>query len=265
MRKLIFFFILGTFFLSPVNAGANCFILKENDRVIQKEGDCGSRHSPCSTFKIAISLMAYNEGLLVDETHPELPFKEGYTDYIEEWKQSHNPSLWIKNSCVWYSQVLTRALGISKFMTYIAKFNYGNQDISGDEGKNNGLTQSWLSSSLKISPEEQTVFLQNLLNNEFPASLKSHEMTRNILFVENLPNGWKLYGKTGAGNLLNADKTKNLDLQLGWFIGWIEKEDREIIFAQYIEDEDKQETYASLRAKETAKQKLITLIKDRTW
>ncbi len=41
----------------------------------------------CS-FNIAISLMGYNEGVLIDELHPTLPFKKGYVDYIEKWKQS---------------------------------------------------------------------------------------------------------------------------------------------------------------------------------
>lgn len=54
----------------------------------------------------------------------------------------------------------------------------GNQDTSGDKGKNNGLTHSWLSSSLEISPEEQIDFLQKLLDNKLPVSLKSHEMTK---------------------------------------------------------------------------------------
>ncbi|WP_410525695.1 penicillin-binding transpeptidase domain-containing protein [Rickettsia endosymbiont of Ixodes pacificus] len=45
--------------------------------------NCESRYAPCSTFKIAISLMGYDYGFLIDETHPKLPFKEGYADYLE--------------------------------------------------------------------------------------------------------------------------------------------------------------------------------------
>ncbi|MDX1921294.1 MAG: class D beta-lactamase [Candidatus Caenarcaniphilales bacterium] len=262
MKKLILFSILGAFILISTKTVADCFILKENNQIIQQDGDCESRHSPCSTFKIAISLMAYNDELLINETQPELPFKNGYPDYIEKWKQPHNPSLWMKNSCVWYSQVLTQSLGMNKFKEYITKFNYGNQDIVGDKGKNNGLTHSWLSSSLEISPGEQMEFLQNLLHNKLPITLNAHQMTRNILFVEDLPKGWKLYGKTGSGNLLNNDRTEKLDLQIGWFIGWIKKEERKIIFVQYLEDNDKQETYAAQRAKEAVKLRLAELIQN---
>lgn len=67
-------------------ADTKSFMVKKDDQVILCEGDCESRHAPCSTFKIAISLMGYNEGLLEDQTHPELPFKKGYDDYIDSWK-----------------------------------------------------------------------------------------------------------------------------------------------------------------------------------
>ncbi|WP_281269450.1 penicillin-binding transpeptidase domain-containing protein [Candidatus Rickettsia colombianensi] len=62
---------------------ADCFLVKENDKFIKREGNCESRYAPCSTFKIAISLMGYDDGFLIDETHPKLPFKEGYADYLE--------------------------------------------------------------------------------------------------------------------------------------------------------------------------------------
>lgn len=263
MKKAILYLALGLLFITSPLAGENCFLIKENNKIILRDGDCKSRHAPCSTFKIAISLMGYNEGLLIDETHPELPFKEGYVDWLDIWRQAHTPHLWIKNTCIWYSQVLTQKLGMSKFKEYVKKFNYGNQDISGDKGKNNGLTHSWLSSSLEISPEEQIVFLQKLIDNKLPVSFKTHEMTKNILFIEELYDGWKLYGKTGSGFLLNHDKTARLNTQIGWFIGWIQKNERSIIFAQYIQDEDKQNIFTGLKAKAAAKEKLINLLQEK--
>ena len=262
MNKIVLHISLGLLFSTPALAKTNCFLVKENNTIIVSEGDCTSRHAPCSTFKIALSLIGYNEGLLTDETHPELPYKKGYADWISSWKQPHNPFLWMKNSCVWFSQVLTQNLGMNTFNDYVVKFDYGNQDTSGDKGKNNGLTDSWLSSSLQISPEEQTIFLQRLLNNELPASLRAHEMTRKILFRENLPDGWKLYGKTGSGSQLSQDKSQKLDLQIGWFVGWLQRNNRTIVFAYYLEDDEKKDTYASLRAQAAAKERLLHLIKE---
>jgi beta-lactamase class D len=112
----------------------------------------------------------------------------------------------------------------------------------------------------KISPEEQAIFIEKLLANTLPVSEHAQTMTKNILFVEELKNGWKLYGKTGMGNLLNADETKNPDLYHGWFIGWISKGDVKIIFVNHITDSKKEETFASLRAKADAKEKLTKII-----
>ena len=241
-----------------------CFIAKEKDKIIYQEGDCNQRYAPCSTFKIALSIIGYDSGILIDETHPLWPFKKGYPDFLEVWKQDQTPKSWMKNSSVWYSQVLTRKLGMQQFQSYVTKFNYGNMDLSGDRGKNNGLTHAWLSSSLEISSTEQIAFLEKLLNHTLPVSRHAHEMTKNILFVEELAGGWKLYGKTGSGVLLNSDRTRKLEIQHGWFIGWLEKDGEVIIFSNHISDDEKQETFASQRAKADAKERLINIINGRS-
>lgn len=243
MKKNILFALLTLCLNLQAFADKECFIAQENNQILKQTGNCIERHSPCSTFKIPLSLMGFNEGILVDETHPEWPFKPEYSAKREIWKQPHHPTTWMKNSCIWYSQVMTTKMGLETFKSYVSLFKYGNQDITGDVGKNNGLTHSWLSSSLKISGEEQIAFLQKLLRGVLPVSAKAHELTRKILFIEELPKGWKLYGKTGRGP------------QRSWFIGWLEKGDRKIVFTQYIEG-----TSTTKRANEIAKEKLLVLI-----
>lgn len=261
MKKLILLMLLNTLMTHQAMASTKCFIAKENGKVIYQEGNCSTQYPPCSTFKIPISVMGYNENILVDETHPVLPFKKGYESYLEVWKQPHHPRDWMKNSCLWYSQVITQELGAEKFKEYVSILHYGNQDVSGDKGQNNGLTRSWLSSSLKISPLEQTEFLEKLIALRLPVLPRAQELTKNILVVEEFSDDWKLRGKTGSGSVLYADGTKDQNLHTGWYIGWLEKGDRKIIFAHYIEDETKQEGYGGLRAKEEAKEKLIALVK----
>ena len=259
MKKVIL--LLCSIMLSANLAFADsCFIAKENSKVLKTEGDCDKRYAPMSTFKIPLSLMGFDSGILVDEMHPVWPFKEGYVDWREVWKQDQTPKSWMKESCVWYSQVLTTKLGMKKFQAYVTKFDYGNKNLSGDKEQNNGLTNAWLSSSLKISAIEQIAFLQKMLAGKLPIKPHAIAMTKNILFVEELKNGWKFYGKTGMGSLLNADGTKNPDLYHGWFIGWIEKGDRRIIFSNHIEDDKKEEIGASQRAKADAKEKMTKII-----
>ena len=260
MKKI--FLLLCSLILSANSAFAaeSCFIAKEKSRVLKSEGDCEKRYAPMSTFKIALSLIGFDSDILIDEKHPVWPFKEGYVDWRDVWKQDQTPKSWMKESCVWYSQVLTKQLGMEKLQAYVTKFDYGNKDLSGDKGQNNGLTNAWLSSSLKISSLEQVAFLEKMLADKLPIKPHAIAMTKNILFVEELKNGWKFYGKTGMGRLLNSDGTKNPDLYHGWFIGWIEKGDRRIIFSNHIEDDKKEETFASLRAKADAKERLMKVI-----
>lgn len=85
-------------------------------------------------------------------------------------------------------------------------------------------------------------------------------MTKRILFVETLSNGWKLYGKTGTGNPLKSDGTCDPNRSIGWFVGWVQKDHRTLVFAHYIEDQKKQNMSAGPRARGEAKQKLLKLI-----
>ena len=88
-------------------------------------------------------------------------------------------------------------------------------------------------------------------------------MTKRIIFVEELPNGWKLYGKTGFCAVMNETITQKLkDKHNEWFVGWIEKEDRVIVFASYIQHWDEYYDLAGREAKTQAREKLLKLIKE---
>jgi len=269
VRNFIYKILAGVVFcnacIAPVLA-ENAFIAKyhseQNEKVLQSEGDCNKCYAPCSTFKILLSLIGFDSGILTDETNPVWPFKQEYDAYRDAWKQDQTPITWIKESCVWYSQVLTQQLGVEKFQEYVTKFHYGNMDLSGDVGQNNGLTQAWLSSSLEISANEQLAFLEKLLAGQLPVSAHAHTMTQNILFVQEWPGGWKLYGKTGSGYLLKPDRTEKLDIKHGWFVGWIEKDDQKIIFVHHIVDDKPEDDHAGPRAKEGAIAKLTAIIEN---
>ncbi|HHM2288181.1 TPA: class D beta-lactamase [Legionella pneumophila] len=263
MKKIIMFLCMGLLFCVSAWAQRTCFLATEKQTVLKREGnDCNQRYSPASTFKIALSLMGFDSGILKDELHPEWPYKKEYELYLNVWKYPHNPRTWIRDSCVWYSQALTRQLGMKRFKGYIDAFHYGNQDASGDKGQNNGLTHAWLSSSLAISPIEQIQFLQKIIHKKLPVSQKAYTMTKNIMYIQELPGGWKLYGKTGTGRQLTKDKSQKFPLQHGWFVGWIEKDDRVITFAKHIADSKENNTFASFRAKNDALIQLFNLINE---
>jgi beta-lactamase class D OXA-29 len=230
-----------------------CFIVQENNKYLIEEGECNTRYAPNSTFKIALSLIGYDSGILKTESYPSWSLPDGVDPYINVCKGEHNPRTWMRDSCLWYSRILTNTLGIEQFQNYVSEFSYGNTDLSG------GLTDAWISSSLKISPKEQIIFLQKLVNRKLPISDISYDKTKIIMFIQEMAGGWKLYGKTGNGRQFDKDGNKT-DLQDGWFVGYIEKGNRKIVFASHIVDNEKQDTFASFRVRNEALIKLWHLI-----
>ncbi len=237
---IVYFFLSASILFSAPSEEDFFLINAENSKVILELGShADDRISPFSTFKIALSLMGYDAEILTDEKTPTWEFREGYVDYLESWKVSQTPLTWMKNSCVWYSQVLATHLGLEKLKQYVQSIEYGNQDMSG------GLTTAWLGSSLQISPREQVSFIQKMINHELPISSKATQMTKSLLLVEELPGEWKLFGKTGTG-CINKEKATDI----GWFIGWVEKGTQAFIFAYAIRNQKTTPSERILRTKQ---------------
>lgn len=210
-------------------AAIRCTLLVDADtgKALVREGQCEQRVTPASTFKVAISLMGYDSGILLDTATPQLPFREGYVDWVPEWRATTGPAAWMKHSVVWYSQQLTTRLGAERFQSYLDRFDYGNRDASG------GLTEAWLGSSLKISADEQAVFLRKLVNHTLPVSAKAFDMTASLMRYARLRNGWDVYAKTGSGSEPGSPSH-------GWLVGWASSGSRTIVFARLVQDEQRE-------------------------
>ncbi|WP_425483490.1 class D beta-lactamase [Ancylobacter pratisalsi] len=238
---------------TSAGAGTLCTALADasTGKVLMQEGpDCAGRVTPASTFKIAIALMGYDSGILTDAHHPSWPFKPGYADWREQWKQNTDPTYWLKESVVWYSQEITTKLGMERFRRYVTGFGYGNEDVSGEKGENNGLTHAWLSSSLAISPLEQVGFLSRMLRGELPVSKEAVAMTGAISRFPDTPNGWQVHGKTGMGFARDKAGKPVRGKPYGWFVGWATKDGRSVTFARLERDPARQETPTSFRARD---------------
>lgn len=229
--------------------------------ILIQEGEVETRRPPWCSFNIALALMGYETGILENTETPEwrFPGDENSLEF-EAWKGKIKPATWMKNSVVWYSQALAGQIGIERFKDFLNKFKYGNQDASSDEENvtKNKTPHCWLGSSLKISPAEQLSLVKSLVNKELPLSDKAHRLTKEILYREDLSHGWKLYGKTGYGYQLNPDETRDNKHRIGWFVGWIEKGDKAIVFVSSIWDQNKKDGYT--RARESAIDKLTKWI-----
>lgn len=217
-----------TFFLSialicTLFSEENFILINSTGEVLQEWGPhIDQRVTPCSTFKIALSLIGFDRGNLKDESTPVYQYQTGYDDFLPIWKNDQTPRSWMQHSCIWYSKLLTQELGMETLQDYLRSFDYGNQDMSG------GITKAWLSSTLAISPREQVGFIQKMITGKLPVSYHSLEMTKKLLFHGEWGNG-KLYGKTGMSSL--SAKT---GLREGWFVGWLENDNETLIFAYNI-------------------------------
>ncbi|MFN8060352.1 MAG: class D beta-lactamase, partial [Vicinamibacterales bacterium] len=191
--------------------------------------ECDTRTSPASSFKVALSLMGFESGILQDAHAPEWPYRDEYRAWNDAWKRPVDPTAWLRDSVVWYSQVLTTTMGQARFKGYVDALGYGNRDITGDPGTTNGLTRAWLSSSLQISPAEQVTMLRRLVRHELPFSTRAHDLTMATM-PSFAADDWTVFGKTGTGNVPRADGTLDDDRAFGWFVGWARRGDRTVVF-----------------------------------
>ncbi|CAN7403310.1 class D beta-lactamase [Aminobacter sp. LjRoot7] len=209
----------------------------QSGATLRRDGTCDRRVSPASTFKVPLALMGYDAGILADAHTPRWDYKPEF-NAIKRDHRPVDPTIWEKDSVVWYSQQITRKLGNERFAGYVENFTYGNGDITGNPGKKDGLTHSWLSSSLQISPDEQAAFIKRILDHKLPLSAKAYEMTGAILPAFDAGD-WKVQGKTGTGWLTNKAGAQNRNRPFGWFVGWAEKDGRKIVFARLFVNEGK--------------------------
>jgi beta-lactamase class D len=176
-----------------------------------------TRYLPASTFKIFNALVALETGVVADER--EVIRWDGVQRSVEAWNRDHDLASAIRVSAVWYFQELARRIGYERMQVWIDSVGYGNKDIGG------GIDVFWLSGNIRISPFEQVQFLERLYRNDLPFSDRSIRIVKEILVLER-SDDWVLRGKTGWG----VDQNQ----QIGWFVGYVEREEDVWVFANNI-------------------------------
>ena len=233
-------------------AHADCTLITDaaTRRVVREEGACDTRITPASTFKIAISLMGFDAGFLQSEHAPVLHYRPGDPDWRDGWRADTDPQKWIRDSVVWYSQRVTAALGAKCFQGYVHAFHLGNEDVTGDPKRHDGLKWAWIDSSLRVSPREELGFLERVVRRELPVQPIAYEMTSRITAIAGEHGGWAIHGKTGAGFPLLADGRSDHAHGYGWFVGWATKDGRTFVFVRQTQDQSAQDIPAGLRARD---------------
>lgn len=205
---------------TPSN-GVCTLIADGTGKILLELGEaCAPRTTPASTFKLPLALMGADAGWIRGAHAPLLPYRDSFPAAIPSHREATDPVRWESESVVWYSQELTRALGMERFRSYVERFAYGDRDIAGNPGKGDGLTRSWLSSSLSIAPAEQIAFLAKVRTRSLGVSARAYAILDSIAPRFAGPAGWTVAGKTGSGNLDTASKAA----PVGWFVGWLERD-----------------------------------------
>lgn len=228
--------------------------------IVHQEGkECDARIGPASTFKLTLSVMGYDSGILVDPETPAWPYDPSYEAVRHAERVTTTPRSWMADSVIWYSRELVRRLGAERFAAYATAFAYGNADVSGDPGANNGMTHSWLNRSLLISPREQADFVRRLVLGRLPVTGPSARKAMEATPEFDADGGWRLHGKTGTGYIREADGQLGRR-QFGWFVGWASDGDRALVFAHLIKDPSGGKSAAGPRARDALLARWASLV-----
>ena len=185
------------------------------------------RFSPCSTFKIPNTLIALETGVAKSayttirwdrDKYPKQPFWDELKKTAGvDWARDHTLKSAFRNSAVWCYREIAQKVGEDRMRGFLAKFDYGNQDIS------SGINRFWLEGSLEISAKEQVAFLGKLLNRQLGLSPKTLKAAFEVFEAEKVP-GYTLYAKTGGGHVPGEPA-------IGWYVGIVRKGEADYIFA----------------------------------
>ncbi len=174
------------------------------------------RYSPASTSKIPHSLIALENGLATTETVFEW---DGLPKGPRRWNRDHTLASAFQNSVVWVFQAIARSAGSAVISEGLKRFDYGNANI----GTLDQLTTYWVDDTLTISALEQAEFLSNIARRRLPLSDATYEAARDIMVSDKNPT-WVLRSKTGW-------RYNENDMDIGWFVGWLECSDETHVIA----------------------------------
>jgi beta-lactamase class D len=190
---------------------------------------CSERFLPASTFKPLNAMIALEVGSVADE-HEVIPW-DGVDRGFAPWNQDHDLSTAMEHSVVWFYQELARRTGQERMQQYVDAVGYGNQDISGQ------IDSFWLVGGLRISPEEQIAFLRRLYEGDLPFSDRSIAVVKRIIPLEGAA-GYELRGKTGWAGEVTP--------QIGWFVGYLERDGNVYFFATNVEKDESTESLGQM-------------------
>ena len=178
----------------------------------------GKGRLPASTFKIANSIIALENGIIKDDS---TIFKwDGEKRYLKKWEQDLIFRDAFQFSCVPCYQDVARRIGPKRMNDNLIKLDYGNMEVD-----SNNIDVFWLEGGSHISQFQQIDFLQRFYDSKISISERAEDIIKRMMIME-ANKKYTLSGKTGW-SVRNGNNN-------GWFVGFIEKENKVYYFATNI-------------------------------
>ncbi|MEO0895093.1 MAG: class D beta-lactamase [Bacteroidota bacterium] len=206
-----------------VRGGIIVFDESGKEMHIHNPGRMDSAFMPASTFKIPNSLIALQTGAVKDTS--EIVKWDSVVRFFPPWNQDHNMASALPVSAVWFYQEMARRIGRDSMKHYLDLIRYGNRDTT-------DIDMFWLNNSLQITAREQIYFLEKVYHEQLPFKKEHIRAVKKLLFLEK-GDDYVLRGKTGWGTEVDPD--------IGWLVGWLEKGEDIYYFAcniDIIDDKD---------------------------
>lgn len=176
-------------------------------------------HLPASTYKIPNSIIGLETGAAEDDS--TIFEWDGEPKMFARWEQDLIFKDAFHFSCVPCYQDLARNIGVKAMNEHLTKFEYGNKMID-----STNLDMFWLEGDFEISQFGQIEFLKRLHLSELPISERTEKIIKRMIVIDQ-EEDYVLRGKTGWSRQNEIDN--------GWFVGYIEVQDKTYFFATNIE------------------------------
>lgn len=185
--------------------------------------DAGRGTPPCSTFKIANTLIGLETGVIPD-TRFSLRWDGTKRDF-EAWNRDHDVRSAMRDSVVWFYQEVARRIGLERMREWTARLRYGNARIEGR------VDAFWLDDgSLHITPREQVDFLRRLRAHELTGQRRNADAVVEVLPIDRAHH-FVLRAKTG----LCTERGR----AVGWYVGYAQDGVRTWTFATRLDAPEK--------------------------
>jgi beta-lactamase class D len=182
---------------------------------------------PASTYKIPHTLIALETGV-VENAETILEW-DGQTRGVRNWNQDLSLRDAFHYSCVPCYQEISSRIGVDSMNAYLNKLSYGTMNVDASN-----LNMFWLEGESSISQFQQVDFLQRFQESKLPIDKRTEEIGKQLMLAYQ-GDDFKMIAKTGLS--LSG---------VGWYVGYVEKEDNVYYFATNLKMEEDTERSARI-------------------